>query len=144
MITPQLFLTVLVSLTLLALICNGWVKGRHREAVRRLAGEWRLNFAASDTLQLSARIAAQFPVPGVSALSVYNLIYGLDGENYRYYFTIEYTIGVTDGSRRVCRVATYVEPRDRRRGGQSVLTLADDFLPALEQYQTLAVRDEAG
>ncbi|QOV91822.1 hypothetical protein [Humisphaera borealis] len=136
--TPHLFLTALVAATLVVLIVNGVRSGRRRDAVRQLAGEWRMNFAALDTLQLSGRIAGRFPVPGVSALRVHNLIYGMDGENYRYYFTIDYTIGVTESSRRVSVVATYVEPRDRRRGGATALTLGDDQLPPLDQYRALA------
>ena len=135
--TPHLLLTILVSVTLLALVVGAIANQRRRERIQRLAAEWKLNFAVADTLQLCSRLADKLPVPGAATPRVSNLIYGIDGDLYRYYFTIDYTVGVTESKRRVWRVAAYVEPRDRRRGGTSTLTLANEELPLIEQYRSL-------
>lgn len=135
--TPQLLLAILIALTLVAFVVDKVRQRRRREAVRQLAIAWRLNFGPADSLQLTARLVRHFPVPGVAALRVSNLIYGIDGDAYRFYFTAEYTVGVTAGKRRITRVGTFLEPRDRRRGGETSLILADEGLPIIEQYHSV-------
>lgn len=137
---PLLLLTALVSTTLMALVISGWIGGRRREQVRRLAGDWRMNFTTVDTLQLAARIASRFPIPGASALYVHNLIYGAVGDHYRYLATVDYTVGVTEAKRRLSCVVAYTEPRDRRRGGQTSLILGEEGIALLDQYRALAAR----
>lgn len=134
---PALLLAILLGTTLVALLLSAGRRRRQRDAVRRLAGEWRLNFGGADTLQLTPRVARHFPVPGAAALRVCNVIYGIDGDAYRYVFTAEYTAGVTGGKRRLARVAAFEEPRDRRRGGEISMTLADESLDLIEQYRSL-------
>ena len=133
-----LLLAILLGVTLVAWLADGLRRARRREAVRRLAAGWRMNFGRADTLQLTARVARHFPAPGAAALRVYDVVYGAQGDVYRYVFTVEYTLGVTGPKGRYTRVAAFTEPRDRRRGGRSELVLGEEGTPLLEQYAALA------
>ncbi|CAA9414024.1 MAG: hypothetical protein AVDCRST_MAG64-2498 [uncultured Phycisphaerae bacterium] len=135
--SPGLLLSVLLGVTLAALLADGLRRGRRRDAVRRLAAGRRMNFGRTDTLQLTPRVARHFPAPGAAALRVCDVVYGADGDAYRYVFTAEYTLGVTGAKRRHTRVAAFTEPRDRRRGGRSELVLGEEGTPLLEQYAAL-------
>ena len=137
MVPPGLLLVVLLGLTLTVLLVESFRESRQAEAVRRLAGQWGMGFGRRDTLNLTARVARSFPVPGAAALRVYHIVYGTEGDRYRYIFTAQYTLGVTGPKLRHTRVATFVEPRDRRGEGEPTYTLADEGLPILEQYEEL-------
>jgi hypothetical protein len=133
MINPLWFLLALVGLTIVGLVVESVRRRRQVEAVRSLARAWRMNFARRDTLRLTARVAAQLPLPGAAALRISQVIYGSAGDTYRYVFTLQYTLGVTGPKRRFTRVATFTEPRDRRRGGETVLTLGAEVGPLIEK-----------
>ena len=142
--TPGLLLTLLLGTTVAAWLIDALRRRRRREAVRALAAGWRMNFGRADTLQLTARVARHFPVPGAAALRVYDVVYGSAGAAYRYVFTAEYTLGVTGGKRRLTRVAAFTEPRDRRQGGRAELVLGEEGASLLEQYAALAPAEQAG
>lgn len=142
--TPAILLSVLLCVTLGAVLIDGLRRGRRRAAVRRLAAGWRMNYGRADTLQLTHRVARHFPAPGAAALRVYDVVYGAHGDAYRYVFTAEYTLGVTGGKRRHTRVAAFTEPRDRRLDGRSQLVLGDESVPLLDQYAALAPGDRPG
>ena len=137
--SPAWFLIALLGLTMTGLLIESIRRRRRTEAIRALAARWRMNFGRRDTLQLAARVASQLPVPGAAALRILHVIYGIRGESYRYIFTVEYTLGVVGPKARFARVATLTEPRDRRRGGgeTATLTLADEELPLIDQYERL-------
>ena len=136
-VNPAWLLIALLGLTLAGLLIESIRRRRRTEAVRALAARWRMNFGRGDTLKLAPRVATQLPVPGAAALRISHVIYGIRGESYRYIFTVEYTLGVVGPKARFARVGTLTEPRDRRRGGEATLTLADEGLPLIEQYESL-------
>lgn len=112
---------------------------RRRIALRDLATQWRMNYSPFDPLRLTARVAHHFPIPGAANLKVSDVIYGMEGDHYRYIFTAEFTTGVVRTKHRLVRAATFCEPRDFRHG-QAIgpLILAPAGLPLVEQYQKLA------
>jgi hypothetical protein len=149
MVPPGFLLVAFLVLTLTVLVAESVRQNRQAEAVRRLAGRWRMNFGRRDTLRLTARVARAFPVPGAAALRVFHIAYGTEGDRYRYVFTTQYTLGVTGPKVRHTRVAAFDEPRDRRGGAgddAGTLVLAEEGLTLLEQYESLgpAVADGDG
>src|SRR4051812_22352991 len=137
MITPGLLLSALLIITLIAVIVEGARRGRQAERVRALARQWGMNFGRRDTLRLTTRVARGFPVPGASALRIFHVVYGAQGDRYRYIFTAQYTLGVIGAKSRHTRVATFSEPRDRRQQDEAQLDLAEPDAPVLEQYEML-------
>lgn len=130
-----------------AAIAQRVVERRRRRVLRQLASEWRMNFNAGDQLRLAARIAHYLPIPGAANVTVGDVIYGIDGDVYRYVFTAEYTVGVLRTKRRHMRVAAFAEPRDRNRPQPpDPVSLASPELPLIDQYRTFSPRptdDEA-
>src|SRR5688500_15904276 len=86
-----------------------------RRTLRRLAGEWAMTYSHSDTLRLAPKVARQFPIPGAANLRVSDVIYGIEHDRYRYVFRAQFTTGTVRTRRRLTRVATFAEPRDRQR-----------------------------
>lgn len=140
MVPPGVLLVALLGLTLTVLLAESVRQARQADAVRRLAGRWRMTFGRRDTLRLTARVARWFPVPGAAALRVFHVVYGTEGDRYRYVFTAQYTLGVTGPKRRHTRVATFAEPRDRRDDDEATVVLADEGLTLMEQYEALGPR----
>ena len=143
LVAPNIVLTILLTLTAIAVTTSAIRSARRREAIRSLAARWRMNFGRADSFRLTARVAQHFPIPGAAAVRVADVVYGLQGDAYRYVFTAHYTLGVTGPKTRHTRVATFAEPRDRRRGGPPVLTLGSAGLTLLEQYESLAPTGDA-
>jgi hypothetical protein len=134
---------VLLSLTMLltggAAVVQQLADGRRRRALRALATSWRMNFNAGDQLRLAARVAHYIPICGAANVTVGDVIYGIDGEYYRYIFTAEYTLGVLRTKKRYLRVASFAEPRDRRHSGEpEPVRLGTESLTILEQYAELS------
>lgn len=144
MIAPWSLLAALLGLTAVGLLTESIRQGRRADVARALAARWRMNFGRRDTLRLTARVARRFPVPGAASIRVYHVIYGLEDDRYRYVFSVQYTLGLTGPKRRLTRVATFAEPRDRRRDDGAELVLADDALSLAEQYESLARHAVAG
>jgi hypothetical protein len=140
MITPGLTLAVLLVISLIALVFEAIRRGRRAERVRGLARRWGMNFGRRDTLRLTTRVARVFPVPGAAALEIFHVIYGVEGDRYRYIFTAQFTLGVIGPKSRHTRVATFSEPRDRRQVDEVQLALGDPELPLLAQYEALSGR----
>ncbi|HEX8915249.1 MAG TPA: hypothetical protein VF796_23050 [Humisphaera sp.] len=142
--TPVLLLAGLLVLTLAALLVEAVGRARRCERVRALATDWRMNYGATDALRLTPRVARRFPIPGAAAMRVSDVVYGIRGDAYRYVFTVQYTLGVSGPKTRHRRVATFEEPRDRRRAaGDGAVRLAPEDLPLIEQYRALGP-DEVG
>jgi hypothetical protein len=137
MITPGLLLATLLVITLIVVIVEGARHARQAERVRKLARQWGMNFGRRDTLRLTARVARAFPIPGASALRILHVVYGAQGDRYRYIFTAQYTVGVIGAKSRQSRVATLSEPRDRRRQEDALLEMTESDAPLLEQYEVL-------
>jgi len=143
--TPALLLASLLVLTLAALVVEAAGRARRCDRVRSLAAEWRMNYGRADSLRLTPRVARRFPIPGAAAMRVSDVVYGIRGDAYRYVFTVQYTLGVSGPKTRHRRVATFEEPRDRRRvAADGVVTLAPEDLPLIEQYRALAPDEASG
>ncbi len=137
--TPGGILSLALCLTGAATFVDRAQRRRRRIALRRLATEWRMNYSPFDPLRLTARVAHHFPIPGAANLKVSDVIYGIEGNRYRYIFTAEYTVGVVRTKHRLVRAATFCEPRDFRHGQpMGPLFLAAAELPLIEQYQQLS------
>ena len=137
--TPLDVLSFTVCATAVAVAAEAVAARRRRRVLRRLAAEWRMTYSRSDTLRLAPKVARGFPIPGAANLRVTDVIYGIDHERYRYVFRAEFTTGTVRKKRRVARVATFSEPRDRQRA-QAVpaVTLAPDAGKLVDQYRHLA------
>ena len=137
--TPLDVLAFTVCATAVAVAAESIAARRRRKALRRLAGEWRMTYSRADTLRLTPKVARGFPIPGAANLRVSDVIYGIDHERYRYVFRVEFTTGTVRKKRRVARVATFAEPRDRQRAhGNPAVSLAEDTGTLVEQYRRLA------
>lgn len=135
---PGALLVVICCLTAAALVAQRLAERRRRRMLRRLASEWDMNFNAGDQLRLAARVAHYFPVPGAASVAVSDVIYGIDGDFYRYIFTTGYSVGVLGTKRRLLRVAMFAEPRDRQHAPPPALVvLAPPELPLMEQYRKI-------
>ena len=112
--------------------------------LRRLAGDWGMNFSLADRLRLTSKVARSFPVPGAANLRVTNVVYGTDHDRYRYIFTAEYTVGVGGLRRRIIRAGSFSEPRDRESPeGSSDVALAPGGCSLIDQYRAArAATDE--
>jgi hypothetical protein len=137
--TPLDVLSFTVCATAVAVAAEAVVARRRRRVLRRLAAEWRMTYSRSDTLRLAPKVARGFPIPGAANLRVSDVIYGIDHERYRYVFRAEFTTGTIRGKRRVARVATFSEPRDRQRAQATpAVTLAPRGGKLVDQYRHLA------
>src|SRR5687768_5839377 len=136
--TPLEFLALTLVLTAAAAGVNYIRRRRHISALRKLAAEQQMHFAAADPFHLAPRIAQRLPVPGAAAVRVLDLIYGVERQNYRYVFATEYTTGVLRSKRGVRRVATFSESREPSAQGEiGELLFAPTELPLVEQYRHL-------
>jgi hypothetical protein len=137
---PGTCLGVLIGVTALAVLIEIVSARRRRIALRKLAAEWGMTYSPTDRLRLLARISGRFPVPGAADLDVTDVIYGSDGDQYRYVFSVRYTVGIIRGKRSISRVAGFSEARGRHPvfpGGASSVTLADEGLSLVDQYRSL-------
>jgi hypothetical protein len=134
-------LTVLCAVTILAVLLEMISGRRRRGALRQLAVRWRMTYSPTDRLRLLARIADKLPIPGAADVNVSDVIYGSHCEHYRYVFTVRYTLGVIRGKRSIMRAAYFTESRGPRPiipDQPTSVRLADEQLPLLEQYLSLA------
>lgn len=136
---PSLYLLAgVVALTLMAAGVELFRRSRVHSSLQELATIRRMHFSPYDPLRLTARVAANLPIPGAAYVRVIDLMYGTDGSVHRYVFTAEYTVGVVRSKKRVRRAATFTEPRDRSAAmPTSPIRLASADLTLLEQYESL-------
>jgi hypothetical protein len=137
--TPLDVLAFTVCATAGAVAAEAVVARRRRKQLRRLAAEWRMTYSRVDSLRLTPKVARNFPIPGAANLRVTDVIYGIDHERYRYVFRVEFTTGTVRRKKRVARVATFSEPRDRQRvQATATVALAPDTGKLVDQYRLLA------
>ena len=144
---PGICLAVLVAVTVLAVLIETDSGRRRRKNLRQLAIKWGMTYSPTDRLRLLARITERFPVAGAADMEVSDVIYGSDGDRYRYVFTVRYTVGVIRGKRSLRRVAAFSEARGKRAvipEQPGSITMADDQLPLVEQYQALDPKPDRG
>jgi len=135
--SPSVFFISLLCVTAVVWTLHRVMRHAHKKQLRALASQWGMQYAQADLFNLAARVAGQFPIPGVADLLVRDMIYATQGDRHRYVFTAEYTLGVIDRQRREERAVTFCDPRDS--GGQCAtpLILAPEELPLIEQYRQL-------
>lgn len=143
---PGVLLLALLGLTSVAVALDVAAHRRRTRALRVLASRWGMNYHPADQLRVTPKVLPRFPVPGAANVRVMDLIYGSDHGRYRYVFSVEFTVGLVGPRRRVVRVASLSEPRERGRGagggeggGAGVtLNLAPARGSLLDQYRYLA------
>lgn len=136
--SPGLLLVLCVSVVALAVALDVAAHRRRTAALRALAARWGMNYHPADQLRVTPKVLAQFPIPGAANVRVMDLIYGSDRDRYRYVFSVEFTLGLVGPKRRVVRVASLSEPRDRAAAGPVFLNLAPADGTLLDQYSYLA------
>ncbi len=137
---PVVLLSVLVGVTVLAGVMEAVSQRRRRRGLRQLAASWNMTYSPTDRLRLLPRIAERFPVAGAADLEVSDVIYGSEGDRYRYVFTVRYTVGIIRGKRSLRRVAGFCEARRGRAvlpGEVGAMAMADERLSRVEQYRSL-------
>jgi hypothetical protein len=136
--TPGVLLLSCLLLTALAGVVDVAAHRRRARALRALAAQWRMNYHPADQLRLTPKVLPHLPIPGAANVRVMDLIYGSERERYRYVFSVEFTIGVSGTKRRVVRVASLSEPRDRGGAGNISVVLAPGEGSLADQYRYLA------
>ncbi|MBA3273206.1 MAG: hypothetical protein H0T11_04955 [Chthoniobacterales bacterium] len=138
--SPFDLLCIFLAFTACTAVVYRIAEQRRRSAIRALAAQWEMHFSAGDPFRLANRISLRLPVPGAASVRLRDLIYGIEGDFYRYYFTVEYTLHAVSARTRVQRVATFVEPRacsDAHIASKPTLCESETGLPLLDQYVQL-------
>ena len=134
---PSLYLALLTTVTLTAGAYQFHLRRKLAKQLRQLATSWQMNYSKGDPLQLTQRISGVFPVPGAAHVTITDLIYGLEQDQYRYYLATEFTVGLTRSKKRVRRVVTFTEPRSGATRAFSPMRVAPAELSVLEQFEHL-------
>src|SRR5437868_4244441 len=133
--SPVLFLWITIATTLMGLLVHVLMRRRRSDALRALAAEWKMHYTVDDRFHLCDRIAGLLDVPGAASIRIGNVIYGIEADHYRYYFTTEYTLGVLRKKTDHRRAATVSEPKDREQSPAALgpLALAPESLDLMDQ-----------
>ena len=144
-LSPALVLIALIALSALAMMLDRAARHRRRTALRRLSVQWQMTYSPSDQLRVADKVGIKLPVPGAADVYVTDVIYGGQGDAYRYWFTAEYTTGTVRAKRRQVRVGTFSERRDKKNAAASsaAVTFAPEDLPLVEQYIKLGPQDDS-
>src|SRR5438874_2247908 len=105
--SPTFFFLIVLTLTAGAGAAQWWRRARHVQLLRGLARELNMHYSGADRFRLSPRVAERLPVPGAAAVRVFDLIYGIERENYRYVFATEYTTGVLRSKTGCRKIASF-------------------------------------
>lgn len=141
--SPIELLCFVVTLTAGTAGVYGIIERRRRRALKELAARWQMHFSPRDPFRLASRIAPKLSIPGAASVRLRDLIYGIEGDFYRYYFTVEYTLHAISARTRIQRVATFLEPRacsDPRMTTPPALCESELRTPIIEQYLRLKER----
>jgi hypothetical protein len=136
-LSPTEFLGLLVSVTIAAMVIEIVRRRRRINRLQALATQWRMHYSTHDPFHLAPRVAQLLPIPGAAAVRVTDLIYGIEGDQYRYIFTAEFTTGVIRTKARGRVVASFTEPRDPGATRKLSPIFAPERLESLEQYRHL-------
>jgi hypothetical protein len=135
---PLMFLAATLCITIGAWAAHLLLRQRSTAELRRLAVQWKAHYAPTDRFDILPHVLEKFPIPGAAGMVVLDVLYAQDHDRYRYLFTVEFTQGVILEKRRLRRVGLLSEARESRGGeGWSVLQLAPEALPWLQQYEAL-------
>ena len=133
---PIDLLGILLLVTIGGVGVERWRRRRHQAVYRQLAIEQRLHYSPNDPLRLTARVAAQLPMPGAAGVRVIDLLYRTDEQNHYYVFTAEYTVGVVGPKHRIRRAAAFTESKSGV-GICNPIRLGPADLPLIQQYRAL-------
>jgi hypothetical protein len=137
-ISPMQFLALVIGFTAAARVIFVINRNRRRGTLQRLAREWRMHYSAHDRFDISNRLGERFPLPGAAEIKAIDVIYGTEGEHYRFIFIAEYTSGVVRSKHRLRRAVTFREPKGHSGSANwSKLILGDEALDLVDQYQAL-------
>jgi hypothetical protein len=137
LISPQLFLALVLAVTAGAWLVERTLSSRRRRALRKFAADHKLQYARQDLFNLARRVESQWPIPECSEWRVGDLIYGTVGTVHRYIFTVQFTLGPLDRYRRDVRVATCCEPCEGCGCVNLAPRLAERSGDLVQQYQAL-------
>jgi hypothetical protein len=133
---PIDLLGILLVITAGAVVIDRLRRQRSQAVYRQFANNLHMHYSPRDPLRLTARVAAQLPIPGAAGVRVIDLMYRTDDENHYYVFTAEYTVGVVGPKHRVRRVAACSE--NKAGGGIThPIRLAPVELSLIDQYRSL-------
>ena len=136
--SPTQFLLVMLAIAVAALTGQRAIRWRRGGRLRDLARRENMHYSPRDRFRLSDRVAAHFPICGAADVRVFDLIYGIDEGDYRYVFTVDYTMGLIRTKQRLRRVGTFREPRGPAGEPAPIsLRLAPEELPLIQQYERL-------
>lgn len=136
--SPGEFLVGLVAGGALFFAWRVWVRLNRRRVLAALAGRMGMHFCPSDRFRLGPRMSPHLDCPGAADVRVYDVIYGVEQDRYRYVFAAEFTCGVVYTKRRCRRIVGMTEPKECVPCGESSVRLAPQGLPLIEQYQLAA------
>lgn len=136
---PVVLLVALGGCTAAAGLIQTVARRRQKRHLRRLAAQWQMTYSSRDRLRIIAKVADRLPIPGAADVHIFDVIYGSEGDGYRYVFTAEYTVGVVRSKHRHVRVAAFREPRVRQAAQPPErVVLAPEGISILAQYLALA------
>jgi len=135
--TPLSFLLLLAGISIAALAIQRWRDLLQQRTLDRLAHEWDLHYAPKDRFKLSGSVSQQLPEPGAADVLIKDVIYGNEGDAFRYFLTAEYTVGVVRAKRRRRQVCTFRETRIPGGGEFSPLVFAPQDRCLADQYRYL-------
>jgi hypothetical protein len=143
LMSPVMFLALVGVATLVAAVMHFVMERRRSSAVRKLAQDWQMHYTPDDRFRLADRIAGDLGVPGAAQVRVEDVIYGSEGEWYRYYFTVEYTIGVLRRHHDVRCVCMTTERKQREGATEMTKPVVGQMeVGVLEQYRRLREKVE--
>ena len=146
--SPLIHLYSIAAITAGAYAIARFDRRRHGRVLKRVAAELDMNYSAADPFGLASKIVDRFPVPGAARLAVSDILYGLQGDRYRYIFTAHYTIGAVRTKKRASRVTIYSE-RTAADGPTGVdadpseVRVASPLLSWADQYRSLGQPQQA-
>jgi hypothetical protein len=138
--SPALFLALLLGLTALAWLQQTLFDAVVARRLSRIGHAHGMLHARADRFDLARRISERLPVPGAADVRVSDVLYCSRDNCYRYVFTVDYTIGLIHGHRRVRRVGSLLLPRSEAAAGPELI-LSEGRTPRMSAYQ-LFLSDE--
>lgn len=108
-----LFLLLMFCLAGVPVVWHVGSRMRRTRRLGELAGQVGMHYSAADRFRLGARLADKLPVPGAAEIRVFDVLYRLEAEHYRYVCSAEYTVGAMRAKRRQTCIVSITEPRDR-------------------------------
>jgi hypothetical protein len=136
--SPGDFLAGMVGAGALFFAWRLWVRMARRRRLRELAGRLGMHFCPADRFRIGPRLPALLDCAGAADVRVYDVVYGVEHDRYRYVFAAEFTCGVVFTKRRCRRIVGMSEPKDGGAAGGVLVRMVDGQMPLIERYQLAA------